>query len=863
MRRIILISFLFISFLAKAQQYTNFQGYGFKANRIWADSVSIQPSDTVRNKVAKSVAILNNKLYVADGTKWIIAGGGAVDTFSLSTRAWRQKGIDSVVALLNNVTVDSFIYSTRAWRQKGIDSVSSNVNLRVKYTDTASMLSPYLRTANATTGTVTSVATNYGLSGGTITTSGTLSADTSKLSTKAWRQKGIDSVQANLTTGLSTKLSSVGLTMPSAFSVANSPLTSNGTLAVTGAGTSSQYVRGDGSLGIFPTVGGGGGGSVYYLNGNTSQGSIGGTTMYQLNKLAASGATANFTRNTTGTIASFITDAGDPNQLTVPSGIWVFEIYFSESGGGANHATVQAIVEKWNGTSISVIGTGVVEEITNGNVKDLYTLGVSIPSGITLSLTDRIVIQLQIANANGKTVTLYTENGNISSVTTTFANGISSINGLTAAAQTLGVGTSGTDFGISSTGSSHTFNLPTASATNRGALSTTDWSTFNSKIGAGDTATMLSPYSRGSGTNGQVACWNATRSLTGSSGFTFTPTTSLLLNNSVTAASAIARGQNITSTLTAAANSDVLVGLDINPTFTNGSFTGVQNTSIRTFLVNNTSMLGRNGLLINDDNLASNGGYNFLAWGVSNQPARTSGIRAFWLSNNGFEQGLSFHVASGGNGALTAVVSSEAMRITNTKNVLIGTTTDAGYRFDVNGTTRLLGTTFGGEINGPSNFYINGSSNGAGTIYLRPATLSVSGAAIFTSSTTPQAGINVTGASNSTGANYWEIGTDANAYFINALNRSSGNYNKPAYIDAQRLVLNNGSAGSVLIGTSTDIASSRLTVASTTQGFLPPRMTTAQRDAISSPATGLMIYDTTVNKVSVYNGTTWKYLLYE
>ena len=51
-----------------------------------------------------------------------------------------------------------------------------------------------------------------------------------------------------------TGLTSVGLSMPSAFTVTNSPLTANGTLAVTGAGTTSQYVRGDGSLATFPTV---------------------------------------------------------------------------------------------------------------------------------------------------------------------------------------------------------------------------------------------------------------------------------------------------------------------------------------------------------------------------------------------------------------------------------------------------------------------------------------------------------------------------------------------------------------------------------------------------------------------------------
>jgi hypothetical protein len=61
---------------------------------------------------------------------------------------------------------------------------------------------------------------------------------------------------------------------------------------------------------------------------------------------------------------------------------------------------------------------------------------------------------------------------------------ISSLNALTAAVQTFATGTTGTDFGISSATSTHTFNLPTASATNRGALSSADWSTFNGKQAA-------------------------------------------------------------------------------------------------------------------------------------------------------------------------------------------------------------------------------------------------------------------------------------------------------------------------------------------------------------------------------------------
>jgi hypothetical protein len=51
-----------------------------------------------------------------------------------------------------------------------------------------------------------------------------------------------------------TGLTSVGLSMPEAFTVSNSPLTSNGTIAVTGAGTGAQYIKGDGTLATFPTT---------------------------------------------------------------------------------------------------------------------------------------------------------------------------------------------------------------------------------------------------------------------------------------------------------------------------------------------------------------------------------------------------------------------------------------------------------------------------------------------------------------------------------------------------------------------------------------------------------------------------------
>ena len=53
-------------------------------------------------------------------------------------------------------------------------------------------------------------------------------------------------------------------------------------------------------------------------------------------------------------------------------------------------------------------------------------------------------------------------------------------------------------------------------------------------------------------------------------------------------------------------------------------------------------------------------------------------------------------------------------------------------------------------------------------------------------------------------------------------------------------------------------ASAMLDVNSTTRGMLPPRMTTAQRNAIASPDEGLFIYNTDQKTLNVYNGSGWK-----
>lgn len=59
------------------------------------------------------------------------------------------------------------------------------------------------------------------------------------------------------------------------------------------------------------------------------------------------------------------------------------------------------------------------------------------------------------------------------------------------------------------------------------------------------------------------------------------------------------------------------------------------------------------------------------------------------------------------------------------------------------------------------------------------------------------------------------------------------------------------------IGTTNPDSSAQLELNSNTKGFLMPRMTTLQRDGITSPATGLMVYNLSSNKFNYFNGTIW------
>jgi hypothetical protein len=178
-----------------------------------------------------------------------------------------------------------------------------------------------------------------------------------------------------------------------------------------------------------------------------------------------------------------------------------------------------------------------------------------------------------------------------------------------------------------------------------------------------------------------------------------TPTSKFQVFGSITAASALARGVYFNNTLVAAANNDVLVGLDIAPTFTNGAFTGVSNIAARV-----------NGNLITEyasaritatpTSNAQSHGFNsrsgseerMFAGYIGSSSLHGTTLSAYFGSPAGYK--ISFGIAN-----------TIRQTIFTNGNITIGTTTDSGYKLDVNGTARVTGILYANStINQPTSF---------------------------------------------------------------------------------------------------------------------------------------------------------------
>ena len=171
------------------------------------------------------------------------------------------------------------------------------------------------------------------------------------------------------------------------------------------------------------------------------------------------------------------------------------------------------------------------DDIYNKNIGNIG-IGTSIPTAQLHVTRD---IRFEGIGTNVINTKLLTTDASGNVTTRTFSNllagnAITSMNGLSGSVQTFATGTAGTGFNISSSGSVHTFNMPIATSTISGLISSTDWTSFNNKIASvsATTAAAVSTSSNTATINNTGAYWNANQ-LMGSAIASFTPTSGQVL----------------------------------------------------------------------------------------------------------------------------------------------------------------------------------------------------------------------------------------------------------------------------------------------------------------------------------------------
>ena len=330
---------------------------------------------------------------------------------------------DTAAAIRADITggsTDSSVYSTKAYRQKGIDSVNGTVAIRVKYTDTAAMLLPYQRTVNATSGTVTSVATGYGTSGGTITTSGTISADTAAMATRDRVQKAVDSLNVSIGTKGSGTVTSVATN--NGTGITGGAITGTGTIAAdtTILGTRAWRDKAVDSLNVLIAAKGVGTvtsvGTGYGVTGGTITGS--GTVVVDTATL--------FTKYTT--------------TLGAGSGISITGRTITATSGSG---TVTDVI---GGTNISITGTSTIQPTVN------ITGQIAVSNGGTGVTTQTSVNTTPITYGANNTVT-----ASALTLTTTTLNPTVVTSSLTSVG-TITAGTWSSTIGSAATGSTQAIN---------------------------------------------------------------------------------------------------------------------------------------------------------------------------------------------------------------------------------------------------------------------------------------------------------------------------------------------------------------------------------------------------------------------
>jgi hypothetical protein len=309
---------------------------------------------------------------------------------------------------------------------------------------------------------------------------------------------------------------------------------------------------------------------------------------------------------------------------------------------------------------------------------------------------------------------------------TYLTSAITSLNSLTGATQTFATGTSGTDFAISSAGTTHTFNLPTASATNRGLLSSANWSTFNGKLGSADIGVSVQAYNANTTTLGNTTTGSGSIVLGTSPTFTtsiITPTVNGVSGALTFTNTAQSSGAVKDFTFTSAANTSQTASTEVNSVNFNmsatvqhatgaittqrdfyiqartHSFVGASTiTSAGTLVVSAAPIAGTNATLTDKYSIWSQSGNVFFQDSNSNDFRFGAGLggnttlSTIWLKQGTSPSSTNYSMAylnsityvnaptSGSvNISVASVdilsVSNSALTITDAKNIAVGTTT--------------------------------------------------------------------------------------------------------------------------------------------------------------------------------------------
>jgi hypothetical protein len=622
--------------------------------------------------------------------------------------------------------------------------------------------------ASVASGTVTSVATNNGtgITGGTITTTGTLAIDTALISTRAWRQKGIDSV----TSLINARPSGSGTTnyipkWTSSTALGNSQIFDNGTNV--GIGITSPSARLHVQNGALTST----------VTWNAADGVIiSGTNFGGLQLQSPSGSGEGFIGFSSASVRNFgfIQYSNSTHRMS-----------FATSTDGSSSGTTKMQITQ---SGRLLLGT---------TTESTYLLDVN--------GTARVREYLYMVRQDGAATIdalRYVTGGTIDIGTTFRVLGTNSWNNTTSSTSYIQNGYTTKNF--------------VSTPSQNGSFSSFDFSNSGPF-----SPTIPNPYTQklinGAMTINSTAATNSFHGISISA----TDNSSSIANNVFAVYADATLGTNTSATRWAG----YFVG--------NGYFSGnvgIGTTSPSYKLdVNGTARFSGTELRLDNGttgtlNIYSNTpSIQFFSADPTGYRFYRSGTGMFWNSAGSIATQISGNDAytldaSVGHIWRTALSGGAATaRLTTGGNLIVGGTTDAGYRADIQGTFRS-------------------NHNGYGIV--------------LTSTT----GNRLRWIDN--GTFRWAIGSQTiqGGELANSFNFYSGT-NSATQVSI-------AADGAVMIGVPFPISSNYapsaiLQAASTTRGFLPPRMTNAQMVAIASPAAGLVVYDTTNNKLNVYDGTNW------